>query len=129
VVVTSDDPARLRSQLGHGAHGADVRQRDEVLDVQRELAAIEGVTVLAHDPECAAESAASAAAARRRRRPIGRSSTSGCARGAVTAGLSPTACRCTPVDRVRPQDRDQPVILQPGLLLELVACERKAHGT
>ena len=52
VVVTSDDPARLRRQLGHGA---DVRHRDELLDVQRELAAIEGVTVLVHDQECAAE--------------------------------------------------------------------------
>ena len=52
VVVTSDDPARLRRQLGRGA---DVRHRDELLDVQRELAAIEGVTVLVHDQECAAE--------------------------------------------------------------------------
>jgi indolepyruvate ferredoxin oxidoreductase len=52
VVVTSDDPARLRRQLGHRA---DVRHRDELLDVQRELAAIEGVTVLVHDQECAAE--------------------------------------------------------------------------
>jgi indolepyruvate ferredoxin oxidoreductase len=52
VVVTSDDPARLRRQLGRRA---DVRHRDDVLDVQRELAAIEGVTVLVHDQECAAE--------------------------------------------------------------------------
>ena len=52
VVVTSDDPAGLRRQLGHGT---DVRHRDDLLDVQRELAAIEGVTVLVHDQECAAE--------------------------------------------------------------------------
>ena len=52
VVVTSDDPARLRRQLGRGA---DVRHRADLLDVQRELAAIEGVTVLVHDQECAAE--------------------------------------------------------------------------
>ncbi len=52
VVVTTDDPARLRRQLGRRA---DVRHRDDLLDVQRELAAIEGVTVLVHDQECAAE--------------------------------------------------------------------------
>jgi indolepyruvate ferredoxin oxidoreductase len=52
IVVTSDDPARLRRQLGRGA---DVRHRDDLLDVQRELAAIKGVTVLVHDQECAAE--------------------------------------------------------------------------
>jgi len=51
-VVTTDDPARLRRQLGHGA---DIRHRDDLIDVQRELAAIEGVTVLVHDQECAAE--------------------------------------------------------------------------
>ena len=52
VVVTTDDPARLRRQLGRAV---DVRHRDEVLAVQQELAAIEGVTVLIHDQECAAE--------------------------------------------------------------------------
>ena len=57
-VVTSDDPRRLRRQLGRGA---DVRHRDDLLAVQRELAAIDGVTVLVHDQECAAEK-------RRRRR-------------------------------------------------------------
>jgi indolepyruvate ferredoxin oxidoreductase len=51
-VVTTDDPARLKRQLGHGA---DIRHRDDLIDVQRELAAIEGVTVLIHDQECAAE--------------------------------------------------------------------------
>jgi len=52
VVVTSDDPATLRRQLGRGA---DIRHRDDLIDVQRELAAIDGVTVLVHDQECAAE--------------------------------------------------------------------------
>jgi indolepyruvate ferredoxin oxidoreductase len=52
VVVTSDDPAGLRRQLGRSV---DVRHRDDLLDVQRELAAIDGVTVLVHDQECAAE--------------------------------------------------------------------------
>jgi indolepyruvate ferredoxin oxidoreductase len=72
VIITTDDPARLRRQLGqgvikrgvikHGAikhgvakHGADIRHRDDLIDAQRELAAIEGVTVLIHDQECAAE--------------------------------------------------------------------------
>jgi indolepyruvate ferredoxin oxidoreductase len=51
-VVTTDDPDTLRRQLGRGA---DVRHRDDLIDVQRELAAIDGVTVLIHDQECAAE--------------------------------------------------------------------------
>ncbi len=56
-VVTTDDPARLRRQLGARVikHGTDIRHRDDLIDVQRELAAIEGVTVLIHDQECAAE--------------------------------------------------------------------------
>jgi len=41
-VVTTDDPARLRRQLGAGVvKHADVRHRDDLIDVQRELAAIE----------------------------------------------------------------------------------------
>jgi indolepyruvate ferredoxin oxidoreductase len=51
-VVTTDDPATLRRQLGHRA---DIRHRDDLIDVQRELAAIDGVTVLVHEQECAAE--------------------------------------------------------------------------
>lgn len=51
-VVTTDDPARLRRQLGGRA---DIRHRDDLIDVQRELAEIDGVTVLIHDQECAAE--------------------------------------------------------------------------
>jgi len=52
VVVTTDDPARLKRQLGRNA---DIRHRDDLIDVQKELAAIDGVTVLVHDQECAAE--------------------------------------------------------------------------
>jgi indolepyruvate ferredoxin oxidoreductase len=51
-VVTTDDPARLRQQL---RGRVDIRHRDDLIDVQRELAAVEGVTVLIHDQECAAE--------------------------------------------------------------------------
>jgi len=56
-VVTTDDPAGLRRQLGGSdvKHRADIRHRDDLVDVQRELAAIDGVTVLIHDQECAAE--------------------------------------------------------------------------
>jgi indolepyruvate ferredoxin oxidoreductase len=57
-VVTTDDPAGLRRQLGHSAgigHRADIRHRDDLIEVQQELAAIDGVTVLIHEQECAAE--------------------------------------------------------------------------
>jgi indolepyruvate ferredoxin oxidoreductase len=53
VVITSDDPIRTRS-LGLPA-GVEVRRREELMDVQRELAGISGVTVLIHDQHCAAE--------------------------------------------------------------------------
>jgi indolepyruvate ferredoxin oxidoreductase len=52
IVVTSDDPRRLRGQAGDGIA---VRHRDDLLAVQQELAATGGVTVLIHDQECAAE--------------------------------------------------------------------------
>src|SRR5579863_4419265 len=52
VVVTTDNPAALKRQLGGRA---DIRHRDDLIDVQRELAAVDGVTVLVHDQECAAE--------------------------------------------------------------------------
>jgi indolepyruvate ferredoxin oxidoreductase len=51
-VVTTDDPAKLRRQVGSRT---DVRHRDDLIEVQQELAAIDGVTVLVHDQECAAE--------------------------------------------------------------------------
>jgi indolepyruvate ferredoxin oxidoreductase len=52
VVVTSDQPRATRRAVGRGV---DVRDRSRLEQVQRELAAIEGVTVLVHDQECAAE--------------------------------------------------------------------------
>ncbi|AZG45271.1 indolepyruvate ferredoxin oxidoreductase family protein [Gordonia insulae] len=53
IVVTSDDPSRTRS-LGL-PDGVGIRHRDEMLDVQTELATVPGVTVLVHDQHCAAE--------------------------------------------------------------------------
>lgn len=52
IVVTSDNPKAIRQQVGRGV---EVRHRDDLLDVQRELAQVTGVTVLIHDQECAAE--------------------------------------------------------------------------
>ena len=52
IVVTTDDVAAVRRQLGQSA---DVRHRDHLLEAQRDLAAVAGVTVLIHDQECAAE--------------------------------------------------------------------------
>lgn len=53
VVVTTDDPSAYRGIALDPA--ARVRHRDELADVERELAAVEGVTVLIHDDRCAAE--------------------------------------------------------------------------
>ncbi|MGW5521116.1 indolepyruvate ferredoxin oxidoreductase family protein [Gordonia sp. NPDC003950] len=53
IVVTSDDVTRTRK--AGLAHGVEVRPRADLAEVQRELAAISGVTVLIHDQACAAE--------------------------------------------------------------------------
>jgi indolepyruvate ferredoxin oxidoreductase len=53
IVVTTEDPARYRGVELAGI--AEVRDRSELLDAQRELAEVEGVSVLIHDQECAAE--------------------------------------------------------------------------
>ncbi|MGO3327711.1 indolepyruvate ferredoxin oxidoreductase family protein [Gordonia sp. (in: high G+C Gram-positive bacteria)] len=53
IVVTSDDPSRTRAL--DLPKGVEVRHRDDMLAVQRELAEITGVTVLVHDQHCAAE--------------------------------------------------------------------------
>ncbi len=64
IVVTTDAPAALRRSVGRDV---DIRSRDDLLPVQRELAQVEGVTALIHDQECAAE--------KRRSRRRGRSET------------------------------------------------------
>jgi indolepyruvate ferredoxin oxidoreductase len=53
IVITTDQPERYASVELPAI--ASVRDRRDVLKVQRELARIEGVTVLLHDQECAAE--------------------------------------------------------------------------
>jgi indolepyruvate ferredoxin oxidoreductase len=53
VIVTSDEPEKYRGVELDPI--AEVRPREQIMDAQRELAAIEGVTVLIHDQQCAAE--------------------------------------------------------------------------
>jgi indolepyruvate ferredoxin oxidoreductase len=53
VVVTTPEPDKYRGVRIDP--GASVRHRDDLPEVERELAAVEGVTVLIHDDRCAAE--------------------------------------------------------------------------
>jgi indolepyruvate ferredoxin oxidoreductase len=53
VVITSDDPTRYRRV--RLPRGVDVRHRDDLVQVQEQLAATDGVTVLIHEQECATE--------------------------------------------------------------------------
>jgi indolepyruvate ferredoxin oxidoreductase len=53
VIITTDDPHRYRGV--RLPRGTEVRHRDQLAQVQEELAAIDGVTVLIHDQECATE--------------------------------------------------------------------------
>ena len=62
VVITTDDPRRYGGgRLGRFAKGArlakgvSIRSRDDMVAVQEELAALDGVTVLIHDQPCATE--------------------------------------------------------------------------
>ena len=54
IVVTTDDPKRYPAGL-NWAPGVEIRHRDELDRVQRELREVEGCTVLIHDQTCAAE--------------------------------------------------------------------------
>jgi indolepyruvate ferredoxin oxidoreductase len=53
IIVTTEDTGRYRGVKL--ASIAELRDRKELLDSQLELAGVEGVTVLIHDQECAAE--------------------------------------------------------------------------
>lgn len=52
IVVTTDDVRTTRKQV---PAGVEVRHRNQLIDVQKELAQVPGVTVLVHDQHCAAE--------------------------------------------------------------------------
>jgi len=53
IIVTAEDTSRYRGVELAGI--AELRDRSELLAAQQELAGVEGVTVLIHDQECAAE--------------------------------------------------------------------------
>ncbi|WP_295649454.1 indolepyruvate ferredoxin oxidoreductase family protein [uncultured Dietzia sp.] len=53
IVVTTDNVKATRAQ--GVPRGVDVRDRVDILEIQQELAAVPGVTVLVHDQYCAAE--------------------------------------------------------------------------
>lgn len=59
VVITTEEPRRIRRTLRAAGilsrPEISVRHRDDLLDVQRELADVPGVTLIVHDQECAAE--------------------------------------------------------------------------
>ena len=55
VVITTDDTTRYRRFRRQPGGRIQVRRREDILTVQEELAALDGVTVLIHDQACATE--------------------------------------------------------------------------
>jgi indolepyruvate ferredoxin oxidoreductase len=91
VVITTPEPGRYRDVPLDPI--AQIRHRDEIERVQRELAASGGVTVLLHDDRCATEKRRFANAARSKPPRSVRGSTSGSARAAATAASDRAASR------------------------------------
>jgi len=53
IIITAEDPGRYRGV--RLPKGVTLRPREEILEAQEELRAVEGTTVLIHDQQCAAE--------------------------------------------------------------------------
>ena len=116
IIVTTEDTSRYRGvEL---ASIAELRDRKELLSSQQELADVEGVTVLIHDQECAAEL--------RRKRKRGKAVEpkervwinervcEGCGDCGAEVELPLGGARG---DRVRAQDSDPPGVVQQGPVL------------
>ncbi len=116
IIVTAEDTSRYKGVSLSPI--AELRERGELLSSQLELAEVEGVTVLIHDQECAAEL--------RRSRKRGKQARAGRAHLDQRARLRGLRRLWREVelpvgpaggDGVRPQDPDPPGLVQQGLLL------------
>jgi indolepyruvate ferredoxin oxidoreductase len=90
IVVVTDDVKKYPADSAWPG-GVTIRHRDELIEVEKEIAKAPGVSVIIYDQTCAAE--------KRRRRKRGAypasSSTNLFARAAATAASNPTAFRCS----------------------------------